>query len=350
MSWPWPVPEVGVYFDMSFEDYLAIPCLNASGIKELNISETDFWSRSFMNPHNDDIDDDTRAKIEGRAYHKRILEGKDAFYAQYALEYEDDGDPNILRTADDMKAALTSMGIKGLSGKKVDYLDSLCQQYVPQYNTLYRLKKEHSDAAGGREMITPKLMRYIEFMAKMVELHPDTRDYFINGYPEVTVIFTIDGCVFKARFDYLTIFFPADLKTFANQFRAKLPIAVRKAFANQKYHIQGALYLTALQHAKVLVSMGKVFGNADKEFLREFVKTPVNDLKYCFVQKGIAPAVVPLSFNIQEKAFEQGMTVIKDGISTFKESYAKYGEGYWVTSLKEEMLSFDELPNWANDL
>ena len=112
-NWPWETPPVGIYFDMPFEEYLAIPCLNASGIKELNISETDFWARSFMNPDNDTVDDDTRAKIEGRAYHKRILEGEDALYNQYALEYEDDLTDNmVLRGNDDMKAALTSLDIK----------------------------------------------------------------------------------------------------------------------------------------------------------------------------------------------------------------------------------------------
>lgn len=36
-KWPWKTPECGVYFDLSFEEYLSIPCLNASGIKEINI-------------------------------------------------------------------------------------------------------------------------------------------------------------------------------------------------------------------------------------------------------------------------------------------------------------------------
>jgi len=110
-KWPWATPPVGVYFNMSFDEYLKIPCLNASGIKELNISETDFWSRSWMNPDYDDIDDDSKAKIEGRAYHKRILEGRERFFSEYALEYEDDGNPMVLRSAKEIKEKLDRIGI-----------------------------------------------------------------------------------------------------------------------------------------------------------------------------------------------------------------------------------------------
>ena len=150
----WDTPEPGVYFNMSFDEYRAIKCLNASGIKELNISETDFWARSWMNPEADRIDDDTRAKIEGRAYHKRILEGKEAFYKEYALAYEDSGDSMILRGNAEMKTALERIGIKGLSGKSSESLSDLVYKYLPQYKTEYQLKKDYESAANGRELIS----------------------------------------------------------------------------------------------------------------------------------------------------------------------------------------------------
>lgn len=343
--------KTGIYFNMPFDEYLSIPCLNASGIKELNISETDFWARSWMNPDRDDIDEDSKAKIEGRAYHKRILEGKDAFYQEYALEYEDDGDPDILRGNDGMKKALTEMGIKGLSGKDAASLDALCQKYLPQYRTLYGLKKAHEEAANGREMISPKLMRHIEFTAKMVELHPDTKDYFIGGYPEVTIIFEAFGTTFKIRFDYLKVWEAIDLKTFANQFRSALPIAVRKAFANHKYHIQGTLYLIGLEAAKRYANMGKVYGDAPtKEWLKMFSENPCNEMKYCFIQKGIAPAVIPIVFTKEDKGYQMGLEVISNGVERYKNALNAYGTDYWVSSIREENFHYDESPSWINDI
>jgi hypothetical protein len=350
--WPWETPPVGVYFGMSFEEYISIPCLNASGIKELNISETDFWARSWMNPDNDYVDEDTKAKIEGRAYHKRILEGQEAFDSQYALEYEDDGDSMTLRGNDEMKAALTSLDIKGLSGKNADYLDAMCGKYLPQYKTLYRLKKSHKELAGDRELISPKLMRHIEFTAKMIELHPDTREYFKGGFSEVTVIFEAFGVIFKARFDYLKVWEASDLKTFANTTRAELHKAVRKAFANNKYHIQGTLYLIALDIAKRYVSMGKVYqaDHVPENWLELFSKTPCNQLKYAFVQKGIAPACVPLVFTKEDKAFEMGFEIIKNGVDRFTDAYKNFGQNYWVTSLREEIAHYEDMPPWINDV
>lgn len=350
--WPWTTPPTGIYFDLPFEEYLAIPCLNASGIKELNISETDFWARSFMNPDNDYIDEDTRAKIEGRAYHKRILEGEKAFYEQYALEYEDDGADDILRGNDDMKAALTSLDIKGLSGKTAASLAALCAHYLPQYRCLYTLKEQHRLEAGDRELISPKLMRHIEFTAKMIELHPDTREYFKGGFSEVTVIFDAWGARFKIRFDYLKVWEASDLKTFANTTRAELHKAVRKAFANNKYHIQGSLYLIGLEAAKRYADMGKVYqaDHVPKNWLEMFSKNPCNELKYAFVQKGVAPAAVPLVFTKEDKAFDMGLEIIRNGVDRFKTAYKNFGEGYWITSIREEVAHYDDMPVWINDV
>lgn len=343
--------EVGIYFGMPFDEYLSLPLLNASGIKELNISETDFWARSWMNPDRDDLDEETRAKIEGRAYHKRILEGRDEFYKEYALEYEDDGDPDVLRGNDQMKAALTAQGIKGLSGKTAESLSELCEKFLPHKKTLYKLKKTYEEKAEGRELIAPKLMRHIEFTAKMVEMHPDTRDYFVGGYPEVTVIFEAFGEKFKIRFDYLKVWDAIDLKTFANQFRATLTKAVRKAFANQKYHIQGSLYLIGLEMAKRYASQGRVFGDIpDKEWLKLFSEKPCDELRYCFIQKGVAPAVIPLVFSKQDTGFAQGLEVIRNGVERYKNALRAYGTGYWVTSVREERFHYEESPSWINDI
>lgn len=346
----WETPECGVYFSMPFDEYRKIKCLNASGIKEINISETDFWTRSFLNPESDMLDDDSKAKIEGRAYHKRILEGKDAFYSEYAVSYEDDGLDDVLRGNTEMKDALEKIGIKGLSGKSAEALSGLVYKYLPHKRTEYQIKKDYIDMAGDRELIAPSVIRHIEFTAKMIELHPDMKDYF-KGAPEVTVVFDAFGARFKARFDSMNIGFISDLKTFANQTRSELKKAVRKAFANQKYHIQGTLYLIAAEAAKRLIKQGKVFDyNGGQEWLDRYVKTPVDQLKYAFVQKGVAPASIPLIFHKNDKGFSQGFEIIRQGVERFNRAYKEQGEGFWVSSIREEVLHFDELPAWANDV
>lgn len=352
-NWPWETPPVGVYFDLSFEDYKSLPCLNASGIKDLNIAPTTFWKRcSWLNPMCDYVDNDTKAKMEGRAYHKRILEGEEAFWKEYALEYEyDTEDKSILKTNDDMKTALTSMGIKGLSGKDAAALAGLVAHYMPQYKTLYDLKRAHLEANEGKELISPRLLAEIELINKTIEYHPDIREYFVGGYPEVTVIFDAFGVRFKARFDYLKVWSAIDLKTFSNTTDAKTEIAVRKAFANYKYHIQGTLYIIALEAAKRYAGMGKIYGEKipPKNWIDMFAKQPVEELKYAFCQKD-SPVIAPLKFHKEEKGFESGFEVIRNGVEVFLDSYKKFGTGFWVTVIREEVAHYDDMPAWINDV
>ena len=105
--WPWETPECGIYFNMPFEEYLAIPCLQSSTIKDLLKSPTMFWSKSWMNPLHDDFKKDIQAYLDGRAYHTRILEGKAIYDTQFAPDYEDDpNDATVIRTSIDLKKAL----------------------------------------------------------------------------------------------------------------------------------------------------------------------------------------------------------------------------------------------------
>jgi len=247
---------------------------------------------------------------------------------------------------------------KAFSNKTIDELTPICAKFLPQYKILHNLKEQYKRDAGVKELITPKMMRHIEFAAKMIEMHPDTREYFAGGYPEVTVIFDAFGCRFKIRFDYLKVWDASDLKTFANVMRSELKKAVNKAFSNNKYHIQGTLYLIGLDIAKKYAAMGKVYQFEDvepdsdrrKRWLEVFSKNPCDELKYAFMQKGVAPAAIPKVFHRKDKAFEQGFEVICNGVDKFKAAYLAYGEGYWITSIREEIVHYDELPSYINDI
>jgi hypothetical protein len=344
---------------MPFDEYLGIKCLNASGIKLLNISESDFWYRSWMNPKSKYIDEDSKAKMEGRAYHCRILEGEDAFHTRYALEYDDTADdPMILRGNKEMIDALTRLGIKGISSKSAESLSKLCAQYLPQYKTLHTLKSAHLEAAQGREMIHPQKLYEIEMGELMIKNHPDIKGYFRGGYPEVTVIFEAFGVRFKIRFDYLKVWDASDLKTFANVMGAEIKLAVNKAFSNQKYHIQGTLYLCGVEIAKRYAAQGLVYGfdkvepdeSRREKWLDMFSKNECNELKYAFVQKGDVPTTIPRIFSKKEKMFAQGFEVIQNGITRFKNAYERHGESVWITTIREEYLHYDDMPPWINDV
>ncbi len=87
-----PTFQEGVFFGMAEDHYHAVPALSASGVKNLRMSPLDFYMRApWLNAHyeaDNDEPEDSFAKVLGRAYHKRILEGREAFIACYAPAFD----------------------------------------------------------------------------------------------------------------------------------------------------------------------------------------------------------------------------------------------------------------------
>src|SRR5688572_20460520 len=95
----------GVHFGLPEDAYHATEALSASGIQHLRASPLDFWARSWMAPADDDEEsaEDTFAKILGSAYHKRIVEGREAFARCYAPSITVKDCPKALVTVEDIR-------------------------------------------------------------------------------------------------------------------------------------------------------------------------------------------------------------------------------------------------------
>jgi hypothetical protein len=352
--WPWETLPPGIYFNMPFDDYKKQRCLNAGGIKNMLISETDFWCRSWMNPLCDEIDEETKAKEEGRAYHARILEGRDVFNSQYAPDYEDDkDDKSILRTNKDMTEFLKSLGVKGASGKNAEELTAMCLDADPNVNILSNLKNDYIKRNAGKTLIDPLTIRQIELAAKMIECHPELKTYFAGGYPEVTVIWDDEelGVRFKIRIDYLKTAYVCDLKTFANLMKKEINKAIEHSIAANKYQIQAYLYLRGVYMAKQFAASGMIHGTANADWLKVFAETPCDQFWYVFMQKGIAPVARGAKWLLDDKSFaDAGYDLIKKASEKFKSCYNTFGEDPWIDMSKSHVLSYDSMPSFINDV
>lgn len=353
--WPWATPQPGIYFNMPFSEYCEIRALNSGGIKNILISETDFWSRSWMNPMCDEIDEDTRAKIEGRAYHKLILEGREAFYTEYAPEFETQ-DRSVLRTADQIKARLRELKVPGAGGlTRKDQLIAKLRSVDKGAKIYEVLEAQHINLHAGRELIPMRTIRNIELANRMIVCHPDLKTYFAGGYPEVTVIWDDPefGVRFKVRIDYLKIGPVCDLKTFANILKKEINRAIRHAIAAQKYHIQAWLYLRAADFAKNFVMTDRVYGaeGIDPEWLEEFSQTDAEEFRYVFQQKGIAPVSRGAKFLRSDEEFNGAARIcVEDATERFKRAYLTFGEDPWVDLSRPEILHFQDFPNYISDI
>jgi hypothetical protein len=66
------------------------------------------FANSPLDP--DCADEETEAKVANRAYHKRIVEGRDAFYDTYGPEIDPGALVNVLKSKDDILAAIIAAG------------------------------------------------------------------------------------------------------------------------------------------------------------------------------------------------------------------------------------------------
>jgi hypothetical protein len=110
--------EPGIYFGLPSAEYHADPSLGSSDIKRLLRSPSDYWWESHLNPDRPG-DRDSPAKQKGRALHKLVLEGLEAFERSFACEPKPDAYPGALATLDDLKAKCRELSLP-LSGGKAE--------------------------------------------------------------------------------------------------------------------------------------------------------------------------------------------------------------------------------------
>lgn len=343
--------EPGIYFGMPDEEYHAIPYLSASHIKNLLVSSMDFWSRSWMNPWKEE-EEESEAKLIGKAYHKRILEGSVAFYDSYVREFFLEDTTDVISGNKAMMKALKDLSVCGYSGKDQDELTDMLLDADPHAKIYHVMKHEYEVDHSGKIFLTEKLIRKIELSAAMIENHHALKYWFVGGYPEVTVIWDDEelGIRMKCRFDYLKVNAVNDLKTFANMTNRTIERAVYREMADRKYHIPATLYLRGSDAGKILASQGKVFGTVDPEWLEAFIKSPAHVFNFVFQQKGVAPVAVGAIYTREDPVFELGLACVRDGVQRFKSLGEAFGVDPWVDTREPIILNHSQYPAYINEV
>jgi hypothetical protein len=336
----------GLYFNLPDEEYHAAPGLSASGVKNLLISLPDFWERSWMNP--DKPDEESEARMIGRAYHERILYGKEFFYNKYAAKFS--APENTLRTVDDLKEALVLRNLS-TSGKKEALIHRL-HDYDPTLPVYDELKQDYEAENAGKIFLNPSLINDIEIAAAMIEKNPVTAPCFRNGYAEVSIFWTdATGIPMKARLDYMKQRAITDLKSFDNKGRS-VDRAVHAAIASYKYHIQTAFYkCEAWPAAVAAIKAGKVYGCDDKTFLDGLAATESPGFYFVFQQKGVAPLARLYKFGEgAAHTLYLGNAQIADAKQKFREAYERFGEERWIDVCDAQELDDSAFPAYISDI
>lgn len=330
-------PADGVYIGMDEDTYHAAPALSTSGIKHLLTSPMDFWARmSWLNPEYED--EGTDAKDMGKAYHKRVVEGREAFYANYAPALDPRDYPAALTTADEIKERLVQLGAK-VSGKKSDLIARLLES-DPSAEIWDTLVSEHAEVNKGKDLLSFDLIKRIELSAAMIEKHPQLGKAFTGGYPEVSIFWTDEaGIPMKARLDYLKRQAVVDLKTFSNPFGKPIDRAVAYAIASYKYHIQVAVYMEAVKYAK----SGLEWHGAADDFRDKFAKADDPEFLFVFQQTGVAPVARGYVFP-KHLSYDCGQIEVRNAKNQFAQYVGAFGKTPWVDMTDIRTLDDTEFP------
>lgn len=339
MSEPKIMPD-GVYIGMSDDDYHSSFALSFSGIGNLRISTLDFWARSTLNTDPLFQEDDNKdAFVVGKAYDKRIIEGRQAFYNLYAPSIDPADYPNALRTKEDLATELEKLGIPFIKSANKPKLVEALLNADPSACIWESIVEAHQEKHDGKIMLPADLIRRIEYSAAMIEKHPDLGRAFTGGLPQVSIFWTDPEkqIPMKLRCDYLKPQAIIDLKTFENYMRMPLDRAILRTIANNSYHIQAAMYLDGVNVGRHLINQGKLFGAPDPAFVKHVFASEERRFMLVLQQKGIAPITVGRI--MPQMILDIGRMEIETAKEKFAACLEKYGYEAWVHA--DEIREYD---------
>lgn len=172
----------GVYFGLPSARYHADPSLGGSDLKRLLQAPAVYWWHSHMNPERPPSPD-SPAKQKGRALHKVVLEGPEAFKATFISEPQPDDHPGALVTLEDLKARCRELG-EAISGTKAELAKRIKAKdtkaiIFDDILATFRVMVERDSL----EVLKPDAMHEVRQAAASISLNPHLARAFQGGIP-----------------------------------------------------------------------------------------------------------------------------------------------------------------------
>ena len=391
-----PLPAPGIYFGMDDATYHALPALSAHGIKKLAASPMLFWAGAqWLNPKKQAEEKNVKPHFTfGKAYHCRIMEGKEAYEQRYAIALDPADWPDALESTDQIKAAIGKFqtadtrktasegdmvpvkpvakvpdlmpdGSEYLrSAVKADWIAQLIE-LDPSALIFANMEREHRQNNAGKTFLTADQHAELEIAALMVERDPEIQHAFKGGHAEVVLIWECEetGVPLKCKVDYLKLKAMVDLKSISNQRERSIEQAIRWEIASYHYNVQPCLYV---QGAKVVRQLIRDHG-ASVVYVMDLSTPPEISEKqswalkwaqhrepdewlWVFQVKGDAPITRGVWFPL-------GGTVnmiTREIVSMAKRRFRKYSEEMgvspWLDISPTYMIADEDIPNSACEI
>lgn len=346
----------GIYFDLPEEIYHADHSLGSGSIRSLAKHPIYYWTDSWMNPLREE-QRETEALLLGRALHKVVLEGLDAFHASYQPEPSKADFPLAFDTATQIKARLKELGQKQ-TGAKPELIERL-KAADPEALIWEEIEKsfEADCAAKGITPLKRKMWQKVIAGAASIAADERVAPAFKNGVPEISVFAVLEGVPCKCRLDYLrfgreggrTVGIITDLKSFTNMAELPPERAVAHAIANTGLHIQAAEYMRLAAMIPALIAEGRVFSppKGSEEFLAQLAKLGEEDWRWfwCFYEK---EAPVTLLRSPDKQVLEVGAADLDRALEAYREHLGRFGTDWrFVDPMPDTTITLQDLPGWV---
>ncbi len=256
----------GIYFGMSDADYHAIPRLSASGIKNILVSLPYFWAKSWMNPHRKHNDDDTPARILGRAYHAAIFE-PETLAGRFVPEPDWSGYSDLLETDTAVKGRLKELGqTQSKAGENaLDRAYRLREMSPDAVQIKSIIQAEFNGDLDDRQSIGRQYWDQMQRDMQRIKDNPEIFEMVTGGASEVTILWTCPdtGVPMKARIDKLKTDCFVDLKSFDTSTNKPVNQALVDTIKFNRYYLSMRLYQTAIMQARDLQAYGPMDAEAE---------------------------------------------------------------------------------------
>lgn len=280
----------GIYFGLPDVEYFADPALGSGDHKALAMAPEAYWFGSLYNPARPEHKE-TPARLLGHGVHKAALEGAAAFQRAFVRRPDD-----LERLTAKERAILAPRGERVLTGDQYDRA---------------------------------------ALASAMIRAHPDLSGALANGYPEVSIFWTVevDGTPVrcKGRFDYLRPRAILDLKSIAITQPLPFPVLCIRAMRIFKYPVQAALYLEGREHVGRFVAEGKVFGDVDAAFLDALAAASDWAFVWIFWASEGPPLVWTSQFSPTNPLLDDPRAAVEQARRNFANYRARFGtDAAWI--------------------
>jgi hypothetical protein len=324
----------GVYIGLPEEVYHADTALGSTSIKQL-AKNPPKWQYDRLRPRKEVTPEHF---IWGRAFHCRILEGKEEFERRYAKPPVPADYPHALNTTDQIKDFLKENGQK-LTGNKGE-LTARARDIdgcPPFFDDILRdWYAEHE----GHEDLTDRQMQEIEDAVTIMARDPILSSVMeagtlISGASELSIFSTDENAIRrKGRIDYAlppagsrTKSLSIDLKHFTTFREGDNEAAATHKIYGECYDVQGAYYLDQIKFARLLADAGCIYGGDDAaiETVKAFLEAQDMDWVWIFIRRDAGMIPVIISVDTLDPMFNHGRTIVADALDRYRDFVSRFG-------------------------